>query len=69
MRRSIQNTVNTVQPYLPASPFPGPPAQNNFRIVTSDIALGDDNLPDVNIDELFDDMYEESRIVSTQKMQ
>lgn len=29
----------------------------------SDIVLGDDNLFDVNIDEFFDDMYEELRIV------
>lgn len=66
MSRSTQNTVNTVQPYLQHPTFPGPLAQNNFRIVMSDIALGDDNLPDVNIDELFDDMtYEESIIVST----
>lgn len=63
-------TLSTPYSHICQHPtFPGPPAQNNFRIVTSDIALGDDNLPDVNIDELFDDMYEESRIVSTQKMQ
>lgn len=33
----------------------------------SDIVLGDDNLFDVNIDEFFDDMYEELRIVFIKK--
>ncbi|XP_062603966.1 uncharacterized protein LOC134265768 [Saccostrea cucullata] len=71
MSRAIQNTVNTEQPCLPAPPIipmlPAPPTQNDLSIVSSDTASGGDNLQlqGVNIDDLFDDMYEERSQISS----
>lgn len=74
--RDVQNIVNTLQPCLPSPQtipmLPDPPIQNDVSIVSSNTTTGGDNLQGVNINYLFNNIYEErsqiSRMVSTNKI-